>query len=268
MCNVRVSVTRCGGISSPSTLVPLESLLEEVALVGEEIEDEEDTLLVLTVGEGGLDLDPNRGEPSPLRSCGRFGRGLSMELIDPEDPLRAAITDALSECSGSPRVIRNPARIGGALRTTRLSNRCPPLPLRSRDGPVTGPSASDTLGIVGSETVGEVVVGEISSTFELEINVVMAVGMLGTAGRSLFNIVGALPLGKVAARARAGVGRSNPTRRTRETAIVASVIISAARERDLGVVVNTTKYGMEDNRENSAGVGRVIYSAYTLVQIM
>ena len=87
MCSVRVSVTRCGGISGPSTLVPLESLLKEVALVGEEIEDEEDTLLVLTVGEGGLDLDPNRGEPSPLRSCGRFGRGLSMELIDPEDPL-------------------------------------------------------------------------------------------------------------------------------------------------------------------------------------
>lgn len=39
--------------------------------------------------------------------------------------------------------------------------------------------------------------------------------------------------------------------------IVASEVISRARSVDLGVVVKTTKKGMDDGRENVSSVGRV-----------
>lgn len=48
------------------------------------------------------------------------------------------------------------------------------------------------------------------------------------------------------------------TWRSSETDIVASAAISRARDDDRGVVVNTTKYGMEVAREKVTGLGRVI----------
>jgi hypothetical protein len=103
----------------------------------------------------------------------------------------------------------------------------------------------------GSEIVGEEA-GDTSSTEGREAGV----GIVGIVGIVVFP----LELGSVSARILMGIGRSNPTRRTRDTAIVASAMISAARERDLGVVVNTTKYGIEEAREKSAGFGMVICS--------
>lgn len=93
----------------------------------------------------------------------------------------------------------------------------------------------------GSEIVGEAV-GDGCSNVELDVDIVSVVGIVGIviACVPLVPVV-ALELGKVSARKRIGVGRSNPTRRTRDTAIVASAIISAERERERGVVVNMTK---------------------------
>jgi hypothetical protein len=63
---------------------------------------------------------------------------------------------------------------------------------------------------------------------------------------------------------RGGVGGSvmvwlTEVRRTKETEIVASAAISLARLADLGVVLNTTKYGILQERGYVRGFGRVIY---------
>ena len=59
-----------------------------------------------------------------------------------------------------------------------------------------------------------------------------------------------------------GVGGSKDgllivTWRRRDKEIVASAAISRARDDDRGVVVNTTKYGMEEAREKEKDIGRV-----------
>lgn len=46
--------------------------------------------------------------------------------------------------------------------------------------------------------------------------------------------------------------------RVNETVMVASAAISLASSGDRGVVVNTTKYGIDDEREKVTDVGRVI----------
>ena len=167
---------------------------------------------------------------------------MSVELIEPAEPLRDANTDEFSAPSESVREVRNPDKIGGALLTTRFNSRCPPLPLRSREGPASGAGSSFSIteGIPGSEIVGEAV-GGTSSNDALDVDVVNVVGIVGMVIPCVPFVPVVLALGNVNARERMGVGRSKPTRRTRDTAIVASAIISAARERDRGVVVKMTK---------------------------
>lgn len=50
------------------------------------------------------------------------------------------------------------------------------------------------------------------------------------------------------------------TCRSNETDIVASAAISRAKDGDRGVVVNTTKYGIDEEREKVTDVGSVTWN--------